>query len=209
MVKLSGPMFSLGASGSLAKTITFATWKGRPYARELVTPANPKSGLQVGMRSMFGFLSQEWTFLTVGEQASWDALAEQLVASAFNGYMQRNQKFWRNFSSPSKDESRTETGTLGATPSTSAVAGVRSVTVTASVVTANDNWGVIIYRDLTTAFVPALSNAIKVGRVRTGATTFVFVDSPLVADTYFYNYQLFTDDGVIGASLGEDSAVVT
>ncbi len=209
MVRVQGPMFSLGASGSLAKTVTFSTWKGRPYVRELVTPANPKSGLQVGMRSMFAFLAQEWTFLTVGEQASWSDLAEQIVASPFNGYMKRNQKFWRDFSTPSKDEARGEVGTLGATPTTSAVAGVRSVTVTAGVATANDNWGVIVYRDLTTAFTPALSNVIKVGRVRTGATTFVFVDSPLVADEYFYNYMLFSDDGVIGTALGEDSATVT
>ncbi|MBW7998482.1 MAG: hypothetical protein FVQ81_18300 [Candidatus Glassbacteria bacterium] len=209
MVKVSGPMFSLAASGSLAKTITFATWKGRPYARELVTPANPKSGLQTGMRSMFGFLSQYWTNVSAASQTSWDAQAEQITASGFNAYMRFNQRLWRNFLAPTKDSGHGQVGTLATVPILALTAGVRSIQVDFSVTIPNENWGVLIFRDLTTAFTPALSNCIKILRVETAFLSASFLDSPLVPDDYFYNAILFTADGVLGTAVGEQTATVT
>ena len=202
-------MFSLGASGSLGKTITYATWKGRPYARELVTPANPKSGAQVGMRSMFGYLSQRWASLPAADQASWDAQAEQITASPFNAYMRFNQRLWRNFLAPTKSAIHAQLATLATVPVLTLTAGIRSIQVDFSVTTVEGNWGVIIFRDLTTGFTPALTNAVKILRIETGFLSNSFLDSPLVADTYFYNAILFTGDGVIGTAVGEQTAVVT
>ena len=202
-------MFSLTASGSLAKTITFATWKGRPYARELVTPNNPKSGPQVGLRAMFGYLAQRWTSIGSANQDSWIPLAEQITASTFNAYMRFNQKLWRDNLAPTKNVSHAQVGTLGATPTLAATGGVRSVLINFDVVTENQNWGVIIYRSTTTAFTPALDTAKKIMLIGEGTIANSFLDSPLIADTYFYNAILFTLDGVLGSVIGEQSAVVT
>lgn len=46
MAKLTGPLFSLSASGKLAKTLVYADWKGIDYVRQYVTPANPNSASQ-------------------------------------------------------------------------------------------------------------------------------------------------------------------
>lgn len=54
MAKVKGPLFSLEASGALAKTIVFSIWKGRPYVRELVNPSNPSSAGQVAIRLILG-----------------------------------------------------------------------------------------------------------------------------------------------------------
>ncbi len=43
MAKVSGPLFSLEASGSYGGAVVFAKWKGRQYVRQLVTPSNPRS----------------------------------------------------------------------------------------------------------------------------------------------------------------------
>jgi len=58
MAKVTGPLMSLGASGSVAKTITFSIWKGRPYVRELVTPSNPRTEVQVETRSYLGAIAK-------------------------------------------------------------------------------------------------------------------------------------------------------
>lgn len=51
MAKLKGPLFSLGASGALGKTLVFFSWKGLDVVREYVVPANPKTTLQVAHRA--------------------------------------------------------------------------------------------------------------------------------------------------------------
>ena len=51
MAKLKGPLLSLGASGSIADTLTFFTWKGINVAREHVVPTNPRTAKQTTQRS--------------------------------------------------------------------------------------------------------------------------------------------------------------
>lgn len=58
MVVLSGPMFSLGARGKFGDAIVYSIWKGIPYARQLLTPANPQSGDQGDRRVMLGGLGR-------------------------------------------------------------------------------------------------------------------------------------------------------
>jgi len=43
MARVSGPLFSVSASGAYAGTLVFASWRGRQYVRELVTPSNPRT----------------------------------------------------------------------------------------------------------------------------------------------------------------------
>jgi len=51
MAKLKGPLFSLGASGSIGEAIVYFGWKGLNVAREYVVPANPKTTLQNNQRA--------------------------------------------------------------------------------------------------------------------------------------------------------------
>lgn len=51
MAKVSGPLFSMEASGSYGGAITFAKWKGRQYSRQLVIPSNPHSADQEAARN--------------------------------------------------------------------------------------------------------------------------------------------------------------
>ena len=51
MAKLTGPCFSLRASGQLAKTLVYFGWKGLNVLRSYVVPANPRTTAQVAHRA--------------------------------------------------------------------------------------------------------------------------------------------------------------
>lgn len=50
MAKLKGPLFSLGATQQLGKTLVYFPWKGLNVVRSYVIPANPKTTLQKTQR---------------------------------------------------------------------------------------------------------------------------------------------------------------
>ena len=208
MARTIAPLFGFDASGKIGGSLVFAKWKGRPYVRRLVIPKNPKSPKQVSVRSMMTFLSQQWKNLDPAEQLTWDALAEQLIVSPFNAYTKVDQKRWGNFSAPGKTNPVLETGTLPAGTSLAALGGVLQATITTDLSTPNDGWGILIFRSLTTGFATGFANLVKVNLHDT-ATDQIFVDTPLAAGTYFYNARPFTDDGLLGPEVGEESAVVT
>lgn len=54
MAKVTGPLMSLDASGSVGGVTVFAKWKGRNYVRGLVTPKNPESNDQAKVRTILG-----------------------------------------------------------------------------------------------------------------------------------------------------------
>jgi hypothetical protein len=208
MVKVNAPALSLDASGKLGGSLVFSKWKGRHYVRSLVTPSNPKSGGQVGMRAMLKFLSQNWAALTAGDQATWEDRADQLIASTFNAYMSLNLFRWRNFTAPTQQDPAAEEDTEAVLGALSATPGVRSVTITQAVTTANDGWGVAFFRSPTGTFETAFDNLIGVGLI-VGTANVVLVDSPLDPATYYYDTRPFTLDGILGTETGEQSAVVT
>lgn len=210
MVKVFGPMMSFDATGTLGKIATFSKWKGRNYVRSRVIPANPKSGLQTGMRSMFKFLSQQWSGMSAPDKATWVTLAEAKVVSPFNAYVSQGQLRWKNFNSPSQAYPAAEVGVLGTPAATfpSAAGGVSSITISMQLSAAADNWGFLLYRSTSTGFTPSLSNVIAV--VQLASTNVVtFVDTPLDPDTYYYDLSLITNDGVTGLPEGEISATAT
>lgn len=210
MVKVFAPALSLDASGTIGNAITFSKWKGRHYVRERIIPANPRSGLQVGFRSMFKFLAEQWASVGATEQASYETLADSMAISPFNAYVRANQRRWRNYKAPSWDIAAAEAGTPctwnGGTPA--AVGGPSNVTITFTPAVINDNWGLAIFRALVTGFTPGISNCIAVVECAAAAAT-TFVDSPLVVDQYFYDTRRICDDGTWGALDGEINASAT
>lgn len=84
MAKLDAPLLSFGARGTIAKTQTYASWRGINYARQRVTPANPQTAEQTSTRSVFSWLNAVWKLSPALVQAPW------VAASAGNPYTDRN-----------------------------------------------------------------------------------------------------------------------
>jgi hypothetical protein len=202
MVKLAGPCFSQEASGKLGGALVFSRWKGRAYARSLVTPANPRSGNQTGRRAMWAFLAQEWAGLSEVQKASYEDLAESLSISPFNAYVRFNQRRWNHWKAPSAAYPAAESDTLPTLGALSAVGGTRSAQITQAVTTAADGWAVAFFRSPTGTFDSAISNLVHVAPI-SGTDPVVFVDSPLDPGTYYYDTRAISLEGKMSAETGE------
>lgn len=197
MVKVSAPCLSLGASGKLGGAIVFSSWKGRPYVRELVRPANPRSGGQTGVRAMFKFLSQDWGEIISAHRASWEDLADDKIISTFNAFMGYNMSRWRNFLPPCVVHPAAEAEAAPAAPTTTPTDGVRQISLSIADGAPAPDSGYVIHRSTSTGFTPAFANAIAVIPWDAGGTT-VYIDTPLSPDTYYYRISGFMNDGKMG-----------
>lgn len=208
MAIVKGPAMSLDASGSLAGAIVFSKWKGRNYIRQLVTPANPRSGSQTGFRASMRFLSQIWAGLSDANKATWEDRAADMIVSEFNAFTSYNQKRWRNFLTPSKEDPAAMASGAPTAATGAAVAGVRMATVTLTDTGTAPDWGYVLFRSLSTGFTPAISNALYIVPW-SGAATTVIIDTPMDPATYYYRSMGFNDDGIVGALDIEFNVTIT
>jgi hypothetical protein len=210
MVKLNAPMMSLEASGTIANAVTFAKWKGRPYARQRVIPSNPQSALQTAVRAMMKFLSQEWATMTAGEKASWLTAANASSISSFNAMIGANMTRWRQLLAPSAETPALETGTYQASGAATAVGGFHQAVVSFPIAAVNDGWGIAIERNTVDVYQGSVAAICGVIGTPTAAMT-NFTDVGLVADTYYYFWRRFTRAGKLDGAFaqGSLSAIVT
>ena len=95
MAKVTGPLLSLSASGTVADTMTFSRWKGRAYVRQRVIPTYTNTTLQAKVRDLLRDASVAWkTEATVGAvdidaayKLAYDTYASGLGISGFNVFM--------------------------------------------------------------------------------------------------------------------------
>lgn len=208
MALVTGPFMSLDASGTLAKTLTAAKWKGRNYMRQRVIPNNPKSAAQTGQRAMLAFLGRHWAGLGAGTKDDYDAAAEAKQISAFNEYCHQNLTRWQQNKTPSEAYPAPEAATplTVSTMTLVGYAGYATVELTPS--GADDIGGFVIYRDTAEITVPNWANAIAVIEPD-GANPVLYTDSPLDPGTYHYRAQCFCNDGTDGTVKADDDTTVT
>ena len=88
MAKVKGPLFSLSASGQIAKTLVYGDWKGIDVVRKYVIPANPNTAGQQQQRGYFRNAVEDWHTdgFTAIDVAAWNlyALALKVAQSGFN-----------------------------------------------------------------------------------------------------------------------------
>lgn len=110
MVKTKGPAISGEASGSIAKTLTFARNNKRKSARAYAVPRKAPTMKQWFIRVMNKFLSSQWSALTAPEKLSWSMLAQERKLSPYHAYLSVNMKRWANNLAPGKAYPVSEAG---------------------------------------------------------------------------------------------------
>jgi len=90
LAKVSAPLLSFGASGSIADTQTYSSWKGRKYARQKVTPSNPQTAEQTLTRNTFSWLQAVYKLMPALAIAPWDAYAVGKVLTGRNAFTKFN-----------------------------------------------------------------------------------------------------------------------
>ena len=207
MARVTGPLFSLDASGQVGKSIVFAKWKGRNYTRKLVIPKNPRDPEQVGVRSMMKFLAPLWTAFAQGIKDTYNALAEAKQISGFNAYVGVNLDRWQVGKTPSQEYPAAEATTPAVITSAPLTGHDGYVTALITPATNTSIWGVAVYRSLTEITTPSWANCVALIQ-RIDETPFTFTDSPLPDGTYHYRFSQFNDDGIEGTVLADASVVV-
>lgn len=91
MAKVTGPLMSLDARGTIADAITFSFWKGINYVRSRVVPNNPNTTDQQKIRELITEASQAWkTGATVGavtiDSTYKTAYATAAAGTAMSGF---------------------------------------------------------------------------------------------------------------------------
>lgn len=91
MAKVTGPLLSLDARGSVAKTIVFSAWKGINYVRQRVIPTYSNTAAQADIRELITEASQAWFSETSpidsAYKAAYNVAAEGRAYSGFNLFM--------------------------------------------------------------------------------------------------------------------------
>jgi hypothetical protein len=90
MAKTKGPLLSLGARGSIAKSQVYARWKGVDYARVHVDPANPRTVEQTSTRDVFSSLNTQWKYSPALAQAPFASAAQGKPVTDRNLFIQAN-----------------------------------------------------------------------------------------------------------------------
>lgn len=206
MATTKAPLFGLDASGSLGNSIVFSKWRGRTYVRRLSIPANPKSGLQVGMRSSMRFVTQAFAGLTQGQKDAWDTLAAVDNITQLNAQVRDSQRLTRR----NLGVRRGPAESAGTTPDAPTID-----TVTAQPKTLVLDWTAgaaapeycwMIHKSLTGIFTPDVSNMIRI--VAAAQLTFTDIDLTTGVEV-FYEMRGVNFDGEIGANSAENSGTPT
>jgi len=90
MARLTAPLLSFDARGKIADTLVFSNWRGVPYARRMVIPANPKTVAQILTRDIFAALELRWKQAGPIMRAPWDRFAVGQAFVGRNAYLGKN-----------------------------------------------------------------------------------------------------------------------
>lgn len=90
MSRLTGPLMSMGARGQIGETLVFSRWKGRPYARQYVVPANPQTSGQTTTRNTFAALNAIWRYMPAAAIDAWALYAQNSQITSRNAWIKQN-----------------------------------------------------------------------------------------------------------------------
>jgi hypothetical protein len=198
---------SMDASGTIASAITFSRWKGIPYVRRHAIPNNPRSGKQVGFRSMLGFLANQWTLFSAPDKATWEALADAMHQSGFNRFVGVNQTRWSQFRAPSSEYPAPETPATISAATITGTGGVREASLSIADGATAPDWGYLIFGLLAGAPTPSLSNLVGVAPWVSDPT--IFIHTPIGAGVWHYKSIGFNITGLKGIVSADATATVT
>lgn len=129
MAKTTAPLLSFGASGKIADTLVYGSWRGRDYSRRYVIPANPNTAEQQLTRNTFAFLQAVYKVAPSLMTAAWQAYAKGKPLTDRNAFVKFNLPNLRN--AGTIDAFVSSPGALGGLPpaSASATPGVGELTI--------------------------------------------------------------------------------
>lgn len=90
MSRVTAPLLSFSASGQIGKTQVYAKWKGLPYVRQYVIPAQPPSAERDKTQNTFKFLQGVYQVSPQEFRAPWETSASGRPLTGRNLWTKRN-----------------------------------------------------------------------------------------------------------------------
>jgi hypothetical protein len=90
MAVTRGALFSMSASGAIAKALVYSSWKGISYARSYVIPANPNSTAQAETRGTFRWVHDAFKLSDLEIGQLWTLWAKGQPMTAANAFASHN-----------------------------------------------------------------------------------------------------------------------
>jgi hypothetical protein len=207
MARTTAPLFSLDASGTLAKAVVFSKWRGRSYVRRHAIPKNPQTAAQVGVRAMMKFLSQSYAADKTVIDASFLLTAANANVSAFNAFIAQNMRHWRMGKGPSVT-SNPGFSACALTATQALTGGQRNILIAVTPSGVTDIYAIAIFRSAGVITTVNWNNCVQI-LYADDASQQKFTDAPLTAGTYHYRSAILNKDGGFGAACADASASAT
>lgn len=205
MARVTGPLMSMDASGTVASTIVFSKWKGLPYVRRHAVPSNPRLPKQMAVRATLAFLSRAFTPIGPPVTTRWNVVAETMHQSGFNRFVAVNQINFAHLLPPYQDPTVLTPGTPAAAPTVSVAGGIGVAVVSITAGNPTAGWGWLIFGAL--GATPLIVPQSIVGVINENIPD--FVHSPIAAGTWHYVVRGFNAEPTWGADSTDETAVVT
>jgi len=90
MPKVTGPLMSISASGTVAGTVNYRETKRGSIARIHSQPSGDPSSEQLSIRAINKQVSQAWASVSTEERETWSERAEAQSYSTFNAFFVEN-----------------------------------------------------------------------------------------------------------------------
>jgi len=75
MAKVRSPLHSIGLRGRMADGVVFGEWRGIPWMRTFVMPAQPRTQRREQIWKIIPRVTRSWANLTAAERAGWEDFA--------------------------------------------------------------------------------------------------------------------------------------
>lgn len=96
MAKVTGPLLSVSARGTIASTQTYSSWRGVNYVRQRVIPSNPRTMEQQKTRNVFANMGKVWAFGPALLRDPWDIYCIGKPKTGRNAFIGENVRVLRS-----------------------------------------------------------------------------------------------------------------
>lgn len=203
MARVTGPLMSMSASGTIANTLTFATTRGIPVVRSYAVPSNPNSFPQRVARAVMRYAGEQWVAFDNATKALWADAAANSGIPGIN-YYQRQVMAWNSDGMGlAKNPDRSGSGATSMATTWTATAARKSIVLTL-VYTNPAN----VYATKIT-IVPTDGGTTTLIYYATGGNKTVTIPDLQTGVDYTFNAYAVSKNGTIAPSLGAVNATPT
>lgn len=188
MARTTGPLLSLSAAGTIARTLSYGRNRSGSFVRFRTMPADPRSQKQLAYRSAIRMLSMAWHDISAARKALWHDLPTAARLSPYHAYCELNLQLFRQSIGLGQVPDYS-IGDLAPTYDAPTIANVDGrVTLTVPNLDPGSCWGVYIWRDTATDPPHDLEHCLATCAI-SSVRTYTWFDTPPAPGHYYYHIR--------------------